>query len=127
VELDKMMAGDLSAVTAVAAAPHDGVVTAWQGSKEHELSSSAVRRVLRQLLDGTADPASAQLWASFVMRGYLEPVGPPIRPLTIEYEQVFEDEIVEALHYLDQIGDLIDGDVEPGRLAELLAALERAS
>lgn len=122
--MDGIMTGDLSMVGAVAGAPHVNVQRAWQESKQHTLATAAVRHVLRQLLDQTADPLTVQQWASFVMRGYLERVGPPIHPVAIEYEESYEDEIVEALHYLDQIGDLIDGEVEPDRVRELLVALE---
>jgi hypothetical protein len=123
-ETDGMMTGDLSMVGAVAGAPHVNVQRAWQESKQHTLTAAAMRHVLRQLLDQTADPPTVQQWASFVMRGYLERVGPPIRPVSIDYEESYEDEIVEALNYLEQIGDLIDGEVEPDRMRQLLAALE---
>lgn len=123
-DMDGIMTGDLSMIAEVACAPHVDVERAWQVSKQHALTTSAVRHVLRQLLDQTADPLTVRQWASFVMRGYLEVVGPPIRPVDIEYEDPYEDEIVEALHYLDQIGDLIDGDVEPDRVRQLLATLE---
>jgi len=111
-------------VDAVAGAPHVDVERAWQESKQHILTAAAVRLVLRQLLEQTADPLTVQQWASFVMRGYLEPVGPPIRPVPTEYEESYEREIVEALHYLDQLGDLIDGEVEPDLVRQLLATLE---
>lgn len=122
-QLDRVMGGDLSVVGALARAPHEKLTAAWQRSANHVLSAEAVRHVLRQLLEADGDAIAGQQWASFVRRGYLEVSGPPIEPLDIEYDVQNEDQIVEAVNYLDQIGDLIDGDVDPMRLRELLASL----
>jgi hypothetical protein len=51
----------------------------------------------------------------------------PIRPLDIEYEPQHEEAIVECLARLDELGDIIDGELRPGEAAELLRALERGS
>jgi len=57
------------------------------------------------------------------MNGFLQSVDPPIRPIDIEYETEYEDQIVEAIAMLEQIGDLIDGDPYDTQLRHLIADL----
>ncbi len=47
-------------------------------------------------------------------------------PAYIQYEEAFEDEIVEAIGRLDEIGDLIDGDVSPEEAHDLIRLLDEA-
>jgi hypothetical protein len=115
-DLERLLEGDVSPINEIRVAPHDSVRSAWQRSSRPSLSAVAVRRVLDDVIAGRAMPDLAQLWASFMMRGYLEPVGSPIRPIEIEYEPEHEDQIVEAIAELEQIEDLIDGEPDPARL-----------
>jgi hypothetical protein len=57
------------------------------------------------------------------MRGSLQSTGPPIRPIDIEYESEYEDQIIEAIGVLEQIGDLIDGNPDEGQLRRLISVL----
>ncbi len=67
-----------------------------------------------------------QARASLIRRGYVAGGSEPIRPLDIQYEEAFEDEIVEAIGRLDEIGDLIDGDVSPEEAHDLIRLLDEA-
>lgn len=55
----------------------------------------------------------AQQWASFIRRGYFEnqPSGRGGKPLEIDYDSAYEDAIAEVVSRLDEIGDVVDGDV----------------
>jgi hypothetical protein len=48
----------------------------------------------------------------------------PIRPISVEYEPAQEEQIVEAVSRLEQLGDLVDGVIDNDELRELLEALE---
>jgi hypothetical protein len=87
------------------------------------LSGDAVQHVLRQL-EREAAPSLVQHWASFMKRGYItgKRAG-KITPLDIPYDQAHEDTIVEALTRMDEIGDLIDGELAAGEIAELIERL----
>jgi hypothetical protein len=80
--------------------------------------------VLKGLRRGTISPEQAQGWASFVRRGYIARSGAgSVRPLDIAYEEAWEDAIAEAVSRLDQIGDVVDGDVTAGEIHDLLQLL----
>jgi hypothetical protein len=93
------------------------------GATELILRRSAVVTVLRGHSTGQWEPELVQAWASFVRRGYVAGGSGGIRPLHIEYQQAFEDEIVEAIGRLDEIGDIIDGEVSPEEALDLIRLL----
>ena len=75
-------------------------------------SGYALVSVLLGLSQGVFPPELVQSWASFVRRGYQAPsTGGPITPLDIDYEEAWENAIVEAVTRLDEVGDIIDGEV----------------
>jgi RHS repeat-associated protein len=88
------------------------------------LKATAVRRVLSDLSEKRITPVQAQEWASFVMREYMPSREGPIRPISVEYEPAQEEQIVEAVSRLEQLGDLVDGVIDNDELRELLEALE---
>lgn len=61
-----------------------------------------------------------------MMHGSVEPVGQPIEPIGVEYEPEYEEQIVEAIKVLEQIGDVIDGDPSEAQLRQLIADLSMA-
>lgn len=67
----------------------------------------------RRLQRGEVTGGEAQRWASFVRRGFVAGDGSrlPVTPLLIDYEPEHEDAIVEVIGRLDEIGDVIDGEV----------------
>ena len=84
----------------------------------------AAASVLKGYAGATYSPQQVQAWASFVRRGYVaSPSKEPIRPLDIEYEEAWEDAIVEVVSRLDEIGDLIEGEVTVGDALDLLELL----
>lgn len=84
--------------------------------------------VLRGPYDSAFSPELTQAWASFIRRGYVaEPGGGPIRPIDIDYEQAYEDDIAETVSRLDEIGDLVDGEVSSDGVLALLQLLGEPS
>ena len=122
--LAAVLAGRVSAVPALKSVSHDHLVAVAASLDERLLvSRDAVVTVLQGLADGTWAPPQAQAWASFVRRGVATTDPGPVRALDVEYEEAWEDGIVEAVSRLDEIGDLIDGEVTPKELRELLRML----
>lgn len=120
-----VLLGDPQAVLILAALDHEDlrVVAAEAGEPVAVERASAVR-VLHGLLDHTWPPEQVQAWASFVRRGYIANRSEhPVRPLRIDYDDAYEDEISAAVVRLDEIGDLIDGEVSSGEILDLLQLL----
>ncbi|MFD7073105.1 hypothetical protein ACFV9G_02750 [Nocardioides sp. NPDC059952] len=85
---------------------------------------TAAVSLIRGLIDGVHRPESVQAWASFVSAGFVANRSPgPIRPVEIDFEEAWEDAISEAVSRLDEIGDVLDGEVSEGELLDLLQLL----
>ena len=93
------------------------------------LSAEAVVRVLEAFRDDRLDARLAQRWASLMRFGYRDDARAPgpVRPVDIDFEQAKEDEIVEAVARLDELGDLVDGELHAPEIDELIAALRRGT
>jgi hypothetical protein len=115
------VSGDPHAMSVVAAADHTDLRAT--APSPLAVSREAAVAVLLGLNQGTITPDEAQRWASFVRWGHAADTSGPIRPLDIDYEDPWEDAIVEAVGRLDQIGDLVDGEVTPGEVLDLLQLL----
>jgi hypothetical protein len=87
------------------------------------LTAASVRRVVSSLIGGEISPSEAQRWASFVRRGHADGGARPIRPLDIEYEANREEDIVEVVGRLDEIGDGIGGVPNEREQRQWLASL----
>ena len=123
VEVEKLLTGDLSSAQVVYGLPHDALEDEFFGV-HLVLQAAAVTRVLYGMLSDNISGDDAQLWASFVRRGFAASADQgPIRPLRIDYEEKHEDAIVEAIARLDEIGDLIDGNIGRSEIADLIDGL----
>lgn len=122
--LARVLDGDAQAVSSLRQFGHAALHNGAAGAEPLVLTRVATVSVLRGLRAGQFSPPEAQRWASFVTHGYLEgTAGGPIRAIPIDYESAWEDAIVEAVSRLDQIGDLIDGEVSDGDVLDLLMLL----
>jgi hypothetical protein len=122
--LTQVMDGDLRAMPTIARVDHDDLSKAAQSVPGGlVVTRAAAIAVLQGLDQGTCTPGEAQAWASFVRRGYVRGQGSPIAPIDIDYEKACEDAIVEAVARLDEIGDLVDGDLSPAEVLLLLQLL----
>ncbi|WP_146145851.1 hypothetical protein [Arthrobacter woluwensis] len=86
---------------------------------------SAVFAVLHHLLEGRFPLPQIQQWASFVRWGYVATanVDEAVRPLDIEFEEAWEEEISTIIERLDEIGDQIDGSLDRAQIISLLMLL----
>lgn len=109
--LTAVVSGDARALDTLIGVPQDHLL---DGARDMELvlTNESLARVLLDLESHEIGGTDAQRWASFIRRGYVEgQTHSPIRPIDIGYQTAFEDEIVEIIARLDEIGDVIDGDV----------------
>lgn len=85
---------------------------------------AAVAKVLRDHVAGLIRSRDAQRWASFLRYGHAVKRGSgPLQPINIDYDPDYEDAIVEALSRLDELGDLVDGELRAGETEQLLRGL----
>ena len=101
------------------------LVRAAAAMQDHELmvKPSAVKHVLTALLQREINPDQAQLWASFVRRGYISTGEKTVTAIDISYQREYEDAIACAISRLDELGDIIDGTISDNELRELIDGL----
>ncbi len=87
------------------------------------LTKNEVLSVLRSFKWWDVPESLVQQWASFMRRGYYGAATGPRRRLHIEYEPSAEDEIVEIIGRLDELGDEIDGKIPDDELDQMIATL----
>ena len=122
--LERLVAGDLAPLAAVAAASHQEVLEAWQGSTRPTLTRTALIAVLEGLGDGDVSDEDAVRWATLMRHGYLETVGPTLPAVEIELDEPYADAIIRALSYLEDVTDVrLSGVVDPIYIGQLIAAL----
>ena len=115
--------GNAALASAVYAMPQEELRKSVAG-RELVLTKQAVIRVLRDLRAGRVAPRDVQRWASFVRRGFAAPAQGPLVPLDVDYDPRFEDDIVEAVGRMDEIGDVVDGRLTPDEIDEHLVRLD---
>jgi hypothetical protein len=122
--LTQVVNGDLRAMPTIAGADHDDLSKAARSIPQGlVVTRAAAVTVLQGFDQGTITPDEAQAWASFVRWGFVLGGRGPIAPIDIDYEEACEEAIVEAIGRLDEIGDLVDGDVSPAEVLLLLQLL----
>ncbi|KRF27245.1 hypothetical protein [Phycicoccus sp. Soil802] len=117
--LEQVANGELKFMAAVQSADQADLGKA-AASLPHTLilTGAATAAVLGDLLDGSCAWQDAQAWAFFVRRGYVPSWRSPILPIAVDYEDFYEDAIVEAVSRMDELGDEVDGHISEaeGRL-----------
>jgi hypothetical protein len=125
--LTAVLAGDVAAMVELYQFNHEQI-TAAARHVDLVLQPAAVARVLKEFDAGAHSPDDVQRWASFMRAGFFVAIPPGgIFAIDIEYEPDAEDAIVETLARLDELGDIIDGELRHGEAAELRDALLAAS
>jgi hypothetical protein len=117
------VAGDLQAFTRLLAQPPASIDAQTDSLPELTVTREGIIRVLVALQQKDASPELVQQWASFVRWGYFGSVEGHRRPLDIQYDHSVEDQIVEVLARLDELGDVIDGDISDAEIQELIKSL----
>lgn len=124
--LDRALGGDPEAVRYMGRFDHAALLEAQAAAgRPLIVTREATVIVLRGLLDHRFTPAVVQSWASFMRRGYIArpEVCLPIQPLEIEFDNTCEDAISETVSRLDEIGDVVDGEVTSSEILDLLQLL----
>jgi hypothetical protein len=116
-----LLSGDTDAMMSLSCVSHEELLESVKGV-ELVIRPESVAEVLRKLSSHSIDGKTAQRWASFIRRGFFEKqyLGRAVRPLSIDYETAHEDAIAEVISRLDEIGDVVDGDVPGEPEIELL-------
>ena len=127
-DLASSLQGDVAAFARLEQQPH-AVLVQWAAQLPVLiLGPDGVLAVLEALEQQTAATPLIQRWASFVSRGYLANGGTqgwePIKPLDIPYVVAAEDQIIEVLARLNELGDIVDGTIDTDELHELVASLQ---
>lgn len=123
VVLERALDGEVTSQEIIDGWSDEQLRSATEG-RQFTLRAASVARVLSSLTNGAITPTQAQRWASFMRWGYVASTpGRGGTDVDIEYEAQYEDAIIEAIARLDELGDLIDGDLRPGEADQLLAAL----
>jgi hypothetical protein len=126
VPLGRALGGDPEAVADLASFEHATLLQAQKSvGPPLILGRDATVAVLRGLLDQRFTPADVHSWASLMRRGYIagRNENGPIEPLDIDFDAQWEDGISAAVSRLDEIGDIVDGEVADGEILDLLQLL----
>ena len=119
--------GDLAAVSVLETLNRVDA-DALAGELNLVLSAEVVARVIAEYDAGVAPQRDVQRWAELMRWGHLPgPSGPVLSNLDVDYEYVAEDAIADAIGRLDELGDIVDGELRPGEAAQLRAALVGAA
>lgn len=123
--LNEILRGNPLLVGALASFGHSDILEASKGADAATLlKRDSVVAVLEGLRDGLWTVEEVQPWASFLRRGYVVGgVNTSLRPINFDYESQYEDEIVEVVGRLDEIGDMVDGDLSRQEVSNLLHIL----
>ena len=124
--LEAVLRGEPTAMGSIVKTEHRAIQAAGSAiARPLILTREATSNVLEALAAGRVSPEAAQAWASFVRRGFVEGSGErqPILPLVIEFETTWENAISQAVSRLDEIGDVIDGQVSSDEVTGLLRNL----
>lgn len=125
--LEAVLRGEPAAMETIVRTDHQAIRAAGATiAAPLTLTRGATSNVLNEMAAGGVSPELAQAWASFVRRGYVERSGvdQPISPLAIEFETAREEAISQAVSRLDEIGDVIDGQVDKDQVLDLLRNLQ---
>ncbi len=120
--LDTILDGDVEKVDELTSFSAEDVASATSG--EVVLEATAVARVLQDFRDGRRSAEQVQRWANFVRWGSVPAsTGVGLHSVDIAFAPEREDAIATALERLDELGDLIDGQVDSDEIDDLLTNL----
>jgi hypothetical protein len=118
------VAGDLDALPTIESASQSDLLQAASNLHPLTLTKSALIRVLKGWPSGADADENVQRWASFVRRGYVAGRrDDPVQSIDIEYDQSDEDLIVEIIGRFDELGDVVDGEIDDAEKQSMMNAL----
>jgi hypothetical protein len=123
----QIMGGDLQAFEALLLAKPPGIDELHKSGVRFIVSAPAVKKVLLALQSREVAPELIQQWASFIRHGFFGRSLLPRTSLPINYNETQEDAIADAVGRLDELGDLIDGEIRDAEITELIRSLDAVS
>lgn len=125
-DLVNTIRGDLSAFKVVSSQPQVVLQKCRAALPELTLTREGLHTVLTSLQRRDVTPQVVQQWASFVRRGYVSGLGDtPITPIQIDYAAADEEHIAEVVSRLDELGDVVDGEITADELKLLIDATSK--
>ena len=123
--LNAALRGNTGAIAELSAAGNSQIVAAADELPGPlVLTGEAVAAVLQGLVERKLDPADCQAWASFVRWGSVPTAAGGItESLDIDYELARDEQIADAVSRLDELGDVIDGEISDDEAFELIHSL----
>lgn len=124
-DLESILSGDTSQISALTRQGQHRVSELASGLplQSRTLTAAAIKRVLSAYSKGDVSKEEAQAWASFMLRGYVSESDKPVTPIQIEFEREREEDIVEVLARLDDLGERVDGIISQTELREFIERL----
>ncbi len=124
-DLKRVIAGDVAGMRMLVNQSDVSRVGEEIPEQERTLRPSAVKRVLKALLERSITPKQANVWAWFVRSGHVPGSKEPVRSLSINYQEDCDEPIAEAVSRLTELGDVIDGTIDDDELRKLIADLSK--
>jgi hypothetical protein len=129
-DLGDAVHGDFRAFSKLLYQPHEVLRKAQASRTDLTLGIPDLRRVLVAFGQGLVQPEELGQWASFIRRGYIasgagmrEDSRDPLVPLDITYDPHAEEIVSSVIARLDEIGDIMDGEITPSEVLEMLQGL----
>lgn len=122
--LIRSVQGDFEAFAILLNQSHEEIQRCRKALSELVLTTDIVRKVLIMLQKHEVSTDLVQKWASFIRRGYLTGSHSAVLfPIDISYEASSEERIADVISRLDEIGDLLNGEIHNNELATLIESL----
>lgn len=124
--LKELVEGDLTHLQTILSTPHVNLLEARKHMTIMCLQKSALVKVLTSLKEHRTSSTQVQQWASLMRRGYVgcNNRSSPIVPMEIDYSTNAENVIVDVLERLDELGDVVEGTLNPTDIDLLLAVCQ---
>ncbi len=124
-DLTETIQGNLDAFRIVREQTHEAIRECRARLPSLTLTTHALYNVLSAMQLGQTAPSDVQQWASFVRRGYIAGTKTSaIEPINIDYEVSHEEQIAEIVSRLDEIGDIVDGNISDDELAAMIHTVQ---
>lgn len=124
--LQDLIEGNLEKISTVFNSTQQELQNARESLNTYSLSKEALLKVLYDFQISRVSSNQVQKWASFMRWGIIPSSSTePVKPLEIGYSSNYEDEIIEVLAKLDELGDIVDGEINLLDIKDLQNLLTR--
>lgn len=130
--VQSLILGDLSQIESLRSISHSEIQMALEKQKLPKLTQKTVLEILTQFSKGLIPQTTIKHWALLMLRGIWGTwqttslvKDSKLNAIAIEivFEPSFEDQIVETLSRLDELGDAVDGKLNQTDLNKMIQTL----